>query len=714
MRRRRLPSAADTRHNGWVTTLSRPEARPDLADPSLYINRELSWLEFNARVLALAGDPGTPLLDRCKFLAIFASNLDEFFMVRVAAVREALESGRAPSTPERMPRDQVLARVMERVREQVAEQSRIWNAEVLPALEEQGIRIVRASQLGADHAREVDRVFQREVFPVLTPLAVGPGLPFPYISGLSLNLGLTVRDPVDGETRFARVKVPVLPRFVPVGDVLVPLEEVIETHLDRLFPGMEVIHSALFRVTRDADFSISDEADDLLGAIEAQLRQRRFGEALRVEIEEGAPPELVDEIAEGLGASEADVHHVSRPLDHTALWQVARLDRPELREPPWDPRPLPSLRGEPDEPADMFAAIRRGDVLVHHPYDDFDTSVERFVEQAVEDPDVLAIKQTLYRTSGDTPIVPALMRAAEQGKQTVCLVELQARFDEERNIRWARALERAGVHVVYGLPGLKTHAKLALVVRREGRRMRRYVHIGTGNYHPTTARLYTDIGLFTCRDDICEEVADLFNYLTGFGRPPAYRNVLVAPADLRDGVIAEVERVIEAHEQGTPGRIVMKLNALIDGPVIQALYRASRAGVTVDLVIRGICGLRPGVPGVSEHIRVVSIVGRFLEHARILAFSAGDESRYYIGSADMMARNLDHRVELVTPVEDPAARRELGEILEIMLTDTALAWRLHADASWTKVEPAEGEEPLDSQRELMDRAARRSLDRSTR
>ena len=686
-----------------------------VADPAHYVNRELSWLEFNARVLALATRPSTPLLERCKFLAIFASNLDEFFMIRVAAARQAVLAGRKPSGGDMMSRTEVLAGIGARVHELVREQGRIWVEDVRPALEAEGIVIRSVADLDPAGRGALARIFRREVFPVLTPLAVGPGLPFPYISGLSMNLGLTVRDPVDGETRFARVKVPTgLPRFVSVADALVPLEEVIETHLDRLFPGMEIVRSARFRVTRDADFSISDEADDLLGAVEAQIRQRRFGHAVRLEVEEGAHEDLLEEIVEGLDVPSEGVFTVARPLDMSSLWQIASIDRPDLRDPVWEPRTAPQLRGEgEDEPADVFAVVRRGDVLVHHPYDDFSTSVQRFVEQAVEDPDVLAIKQTLYRTSGDTPIVPALIAAAEQGKQTVCLVELKARFDEERNIRWARDLERAGVHVVYGLVGLKTHAKLAMVVRREGDRMRRYVHIGTGNYNPSTARLYTDLGLFTCREDIAEDVADLFNYLTGFAHPPAYRKVLVAPAHLRNGVVQEIERVAAAHRAGVPGRVVMKMNSLVDGPVIEALYRASQAGVPVDLVIRGICSLRPGIPGVSDTIRVVSIVGRFLEHARIMAFRSGDDTRYMIGSADMMVRNLDHRVELITPVEDPHACGELGEALELMLADTALAWEMHADGSWTRVQPEAGAEALDSQEEFMRRAVRRSEERLT-
>jgi polyphosphate kinase len=692
-----------------MTTTREPRATPDLSDPALYINRELSWLDFNERVLALSREPGTPLLERCKFLAIFASNLDEFFMVRVATVQDALEAGRLPSTPDQLPREEVLDRVAARVRGLIAEQAAVWSGELAPALAEAGIEVRGYRELTRARRAELDARFDRAVYPALTPLAVGPGLPFPYISGLSLNLGLRVQDPVTGETRFARIKVPPrLPRLMPVGDALVPLEDVIEAHVERLFPGMRVVDASRFRVTRDADFSISDESDDLIGAVEAQLRRRRFGHVVRLEVQEGAPDDLVEELMQAMEVGERDTFRVPGMLDMTALWALAGMDRPALRDPPWEPRTRPLLRSEDGERIDIFAAIRAGDILVHHPYDDFSTSVERFVEQAVEDPNVLAIKQTVYRTSGDSPIVPALMRAAEQGKQTVCLVEVQARFDEERNIQWARALERSGVHVVYGLTGLKTHAKLALVVRREGDRVRRYVHIGTGNYNPSTARLYTDLGLFTCREDLVEDVADLFNHLTGFARPPDYRRALVAPAHLRDGIIREIERAIDGHSPESPSRVVMKMNSIIDGPVIAAIYRASQAGVPVDLIVRGITGLRPGIPGVSETVRVISIVGRFLEHARIFAFTVGGETRYWIGSADMMARNLDNRVELVTPVDDQAACGEIQAVIDLQLADTALAWRLRSDGGWERVRPAEGAEPFDSQMALMELASRQA------
>jgi polyphosphate kinase len=693
-----------------MTTLEGTPRVEDIDDPRLYTNRELSWLDFNARVLALAADPRVPLLERCKFLAITSSNLDEFFMVRVAAAQEAAEQRRPPSTPDQLPRQEVLDRVAERVRELITEQVAIWDGGVRPALAEAGITVTSPPGLTPAERAELDDTFDRQVLPILTPLAVGPGLPFPYISGLSLNLGLWVRDPRTDETRFARVKVPTgVPRLMPVGDGrFVPLEDLMEAHIGRLFPGMEIAGTMRFRVTRDADFDIDDDTDDLLEAVQDQLRQRRFGHAVRLEVQGGAGPGLVDEVTEALDIGARDTYVVPGLMDMTCLWALAGLDRPDLRDAPWRPVTHPRLRGETDERVDMFAVIRSADVLVHHPYDDFTTSVERFVVQAVDDPDVLAIKQTVYRTSGDSPIVPALVRAAERGIQTVCMVELKARFDEERNITWAREMERAGVHVVYGIPGLKTHAKVCLVVRREGDRVRRYCHIGTGNYNPSTAKLYTDVGLFTCNEEITADVANLFNHMTGFGRPPLYAEILVAPLHLRDGLIAEIERVVAAHRAGVPGRVVMKMNALIDGPVIAALYRASQAGVPVDLVVRSIVGLRPGIPGVSDNIRVVSIVGRFLEHARIFAFHSGDEVTMWIGSADMMVRNLDHRVEVVTPVRDPAAVAELRAALETMLADTGLAWCLGPDGTWSRVRPPDGAEPLDSQRELMERTRRRT------
>lgn len=679
-----------------------------LDDPALYINRELSWLDFNTRVLALAADTEQPLLERCKFLAIASSNLDEFFMVRVAGHQDALQAGRPSSTPDGLGRDELLERIAERTASLVAEQGRLWKTEILPALAHAGLAILSLSDLDTRAIKRVATTFEREIYPVLTPLAISAGQPFPYISGLSLSLGAHVRDRTLGETRLARVKLsPGLPRFTEVPGGLVPTEQIVRANLERIFPGMEVVDPVLFRVTRDADFAISDEADDLLGAVEAQLRRRRFGDVVRLEVENSAQKAVVAELRDALGLAQRDVYRVSGLLDLTCLWQLMDVDRPDLRDVRWEPRVHPRLRSEDGERPDMFAAIRQGDLFVHHPYDDFETSVARFVEQAATDPDVVAIRQTLYRTSGESPIVPALMHAAELGKQTVCLVELQARFDEERNIQWARALERAGVHVVYGSVGRKIHAKLALVVRREGKRLTRYVHIGTGNYHPATARLYTDLGLFTCREDITEDVADLFNYLTGFSRPPAFRKVLVAPEGLRAGLIAQIERVVKKHHAGVPGRIVWKLNAIIDGAVIRALCGASQAGVPVDLLVRGVCGLRPGLPGISDTIRVRSIVGRFLEHTRIFGFTSGDATTYYIGSADMMGRNLDARVEVLTPVEDELAKAEIEAIMAAGLADNDLAWTLNPDGSWHRVQGPMDEAPRNSQEELMERSAAR-------
>ena len=680
--------------------------RSDLDDPKLYNNRELSWIEFNARVLELAEQDDQPLLERVKFAAIFSSNLDEFFMIRVAGLHDQVDAGLSdPGHDGRTP-SQVIDELRGRIVELTERQTRCVEEELRPALSEQGICIVGYGDVSDDERRALDERFRRQIFPVLTPLAVGLGRPFPYISNLSLSLAVLVRDPQTKASTFARVKVPkeMLPRFVPVGDGatrFVALEDVIAANLDSLFPGMEIIDHGVFRVTRDADFEVSDEADDLLEAVEAELRRRRFGEAVRVEIEAGMNPALRRELTDALEVEERQIYAIESLLDLTDLWQIVRLPGfSELRYPPWTAVTQPRLQGEEGQGPDMFAVIRRGDVLVHHPYDSFSTSVERFVEQAVNDPDVLAIKLTVYRTSDDTPLVPALIRATERGKQAVALVELKARFDERANIGWARALEEAGVHVVYGHPALKTHAKCVLVVRREGDGVRHYVHIGTGNYHPQTARLYTDFGLFTCDERIGSDCADMFNFLTGYARPRRYRKVLVAPNFLRDGILAEIEETIAAHEQGRPARIALKMNALVDRKCIRALYRASQAGVPVDLNIRGICCLVPGVPGVSENIRVVSIVGRFLEHSRIFAFERDGDTRVYIGSADLMPRNLDTRVELVTPVEDPVLRDDLLDTLERSLADNTNSWELGPDNVWRRLSPAGGE-PRSVQRELM-------------
>jgi polyphosphate kinase len=695
------------------TTTAGTSSGPELADPRLYFNRELSWLEFNARVLELAEDASVPLLERMKFLAIVSSNLDEFFMVRVAGLHEMIDAGiDKPREDGRSPLETLQA-IRAVVREHVTRLCRCLQHDLRPALAEHGIRIVGLEEISGEDRAHLDERFRRQIFPVLTPLAVGLGRPFPYISNLSLSLGVIVRDPVSGLETFARVKVPkeMLPRFVPTGDkrTFVPLEELIAAHLHTLFPGMEVSDVGFFRVTRDADFTVSDEADDLLQAIEDELRRRRFGEVVRVEVSAGMSPAMREQITEALEAEPEDVFDVPGLLDLNDLMDVVKVPGfPELRDPPWTPVTQPRLQGDDGEPADVLGAMRRGDLLLHHPYDSFTTSVERFVEQAAADPDVLAIKQTVYRTSDDSPLVPALIRAAERGKQAVCLVELKARFDERANIGWARSLEESGVHVVYGLPALKTHAKCILVIRREGDGVRHYLHIGTGNYHPKTARLYTDFGLLTCDEQIGADVADMFNTLTGFARPRRYRKVLVAPAHLRDSVIGEIERTVAAHQEGRTARIRMKMNSLVDRSCIRALYRASQAGVPVELNIRGACCLRPGVPEVSENVRVVSIVSRFLEHSRIYSFEREGDTTIYIGSADLMPRNLDTRVELLAPVEDEALRGELTDTLDRCFADEANAWELGADGTWTR--RTDGEQPRSVQRELMRRHAARAVD----
>ncbi len=575
---------------------------------------------------------------------------------------------------------------------------RCFDGTLRPALGEQGIRIVSLETASEEERREIDARFHEQVFPTLTPLVVGLGRPFPYISNLSLSLGVLLRDPDSGTEIIARVKVPkeLLGRFLRVGErneVFVPLEEAIAANLDALFPGTEVVDHGYFRVTRDADFTISDEADDLLQAVQDELRRRRFGEVVRLEVAAGMNSKLRGQLVEALRLEDREVYDVDGLIDLADLGDVvdAAGRRPELRYEPWTPVTQPRLQGEDDEPVDIFAAIRQGDILVHHPYDSFASSVERFVVQAVADPDVLAIKQTVYRTSDDSPLVPALIRASERGKQAVCMVELKARFDEEANIHWAKSMEEAGVHVVYGIPGLKTHVKAIVVARREGDRVREYVHLGTGNYNPTTARLYTDLGLFTADPEIGADVAEMFNFLTGYGRPAEYRKLLVSPTTMRERIVEEIEATVAAHRAGEDARIALKMNALVDAGCIQALYEASRAGVPVDLNVRGVCCLRPGVPGVSENVRVVSIVGRFLEHSRIYAFQRGEETRVLTGSADLMPRNLDSRVELVAPIEDETLKAELLDVLERCFADNANAWELDTEGVWTRLNVPAGE-----------------------
>ncbi|HEY8809592.1 MAG TPA: polyphosphate kinase 1 [Solirubrobacterales bacterium] len=667
-------------------------------DPALYFNRELSWLDFNQRVLELAEDRQVPLLERVRFCAIYASNLDEFFMVRVAGLFDQLDAGIEAHGPDGLPPREQIDAIQPRVLELDTRLHSVFNGTLRPALEEHGVRIVSLETASEEERREIDTRFHEQVFPALTPLVVGLGRPFPYISNLSLSLGVLLRDPDSGTEIIARVKVPkeLLGRFLRVGErneVFVPLEEAIAANLDALFPGAEVVDHGYFRVTRDADFTISDEADDLLQAVQDELRRRRFGEVVRLEVAAGMNAKLRGQLIDALGLEDREVYDVDGLIDLADLGDVvdAAGSHPELRYEPWTPITQPRLQGEDDEPVDIFAAIRQGDILVHHPYDSFASSVERFVLQAVADPDVLAIKQTVYRTSDDSPLVPALIRASERGKQAVCMVELKARFDEEANIHWAKSMEEAGVHVVYGIPGLKTHVKAILVARREGDRVREYVHIGTGNYNPTTARLYTDLGLFTADPEIGADVAEMFNFLTGYGRPDGYRKLLVSPTTMRDSILGEIGATIEAHRAGEEARIALKMNALVDARCIQALYAASQAGVRVDLNVRGVCCLRPGVPGVSENIRVVSIVGRFLEHSRIYAFLRGEEARVLTGSADLMPRNLDSRVELVAPIDDEALRAELLDVLELCFAENANAWELDSDGVWTRLEAPPGE-----------------------
>ena len=679
----------------------------DLRDAHLYQNREISWLDFNERVLELAEDERTPLLERVKFLAIYSSNLDEFYMVRVAGLHDQVDAGIDARGPDGLSPAETIERISVRARELGGRQSRTWEDVVRPAVGQHDIRIVDCERCSAAELEQVDRIFGEQIFPVLTPLAVGPGRPFPYISNLSLSLAVWLRDPVSGTETFARVKVPkeVVPRFLRLdGGAFVPLEAVIARHLDELFPGMEILRHDYFRVTRDADFTVSDEADDLLQAVEDELRRRRFGEVVRLEVGSTMDPELRDLLIESLGIEEIQVIDVDGLLDMTDLWELHGVEgHRELRDEPWTPVSQPAFNDPDEGKPDVLAAMRAGDLLVHHPYDSFATSVERFVQQTVADPDVLAIKMTVYRTSDDSALVPSLIQAAERGKQAVCLVELKARFDERTNITWARALEEAGAHVVHGLPGLKTHAKALFVVRREGQGVRHYVHIGTGNYHAKTARLYEDFGLFTCDPEIGADVADLFNSLTGAARSPSYRKVIVAPEHMRDRLLDEIARTVEAHRAGKQAWIGMKMNSLVDARCIRALYEASQAGVRIDLNIRGICCLRAGVPGVSENINVVSVVGRFLEHSRVYLFHRDEERRCYIGSGDLMPRNLDTRVELLVPVEAGELREELEDTLRRCLADDTFAWEL-GESGWTR----RADRRRSAHDELMERAVERA------
>jgi len=667
-------------------------AAPGELPPARYHNRELSWLDFNERVLALAEDERVPLLERAKFLAIFSQNLDEFFQVRVAALKDQVAGEVGALSPDGRTSAQQLLDIRDRIELLLPRLQACFLDQVAPGLATAGIKLSSWADLDEDDEKFLVETFEDRIFPVLTPLAVDPGHPFPYISNLSLNLAVIVRDPDAVARRFARVKVPsLLPRFVvlPDGERFVPLEQVIAAHLDQLFPGMEIEQHHAFRVTRNTDLTLEEEeADDLLALVEVELRRRRFGRAVRLEIDAATSDEVLELLQRELDVADDDVYLHTAPLDLGGLWAVHGLDRPDLKDPPYQRvTPTQLSKGE-GERADVFAAMRKGDILVHHPYESFRTTVEEFVRQAATDPHVLAIKMTLYRTSGDSPIARTLIRASERGKQVAVIVELKARFDEGANIEWARLPETAGVHVTYGLIGLKIHSKAALVVREEADGLRRYCHIGTGNYNSRTARVYEDLGLLTCDPAIGGDLTQLFNELTGYGRNIDYQRLAVAPRLLRPALEALIEGEIEAAGDGPgSGRITMKMNSLVDQPMIELLYRASQAGVEIDLVVRGICCLIPGVPGLSENIRVRSIVGRYLEHSRIYRFANGDgpgRPRHLIGSADLMPRNLDRRVEVLTPVVDPDLQGRLDEILDVALRDDVLAWRLDADSRWTR------------------------------
>jgi polyphosphate kinase len=679
------------------------------------ISRELSFLDYDARLLDLARDETLPLLERVFFLKVSADMLDEFFMVRVAALTGQAAAGVSRRLPDGRTPQQTLEEARERVLGLYRSQNELWSDQLCPALSEENIVISGVEELEPEERMELDERFEREIFPVLTPLAVGPGQPFPYISALSISLGLFVADPDTGEERFARVKVPEgLPRFFPIGKRgrFVPLERVLSHYLPDLFPGMEILERSLFRVTRDGDLEVSDEADDLLEAVELELRRARFGEVTRLEVSQSMSQAMRERLQQGLRVADEVVYPLEGKLDLADLGELWQLDRPDLKNEPWLPVSRPPWNSI-ESAAEQFSAVRAGDLVVHHPYDSFASSFESYIDRAAADPEVIAIKSTVYRTSDDTPIVPALIDAQERGKQTVCLVEIKARGDERRNIAWSRALEQAGVHIVYGFPGLKIHAKTTLVVRRETGGLRRYVHLGTGNYNAVTARHYEDFGLFTADEDIAADIADLFNYLTGFGRPAHFRKILVAPFNLRERLVEEIRRVAEAAAAGKKARIRIKVNGLTHPQLIDELYAASEVGTRIELLVRGVCSLRPGVPALSEHVRVRSVLGRFLEHSRLFIFDAADRSVCFMGSADLMPRNLDHRVEVVTPIEDVAIQAELASTFEALWRDTASSFELDDNGVWQRVQPKKDERARSGQQILMRRARRRlSLARS--
>ena len=685
-----------------------------LTEDARLLNRELSWLDYNARVLARASDPALPLLERSRSCAYFSSNLDEFFQVRVAGLMGQEEAGLLVRSPDGRTAPETLAAIREKTLELTAAQAKLWKRELRPALADAGVIVGEVEDCNRKELEELEQRFWRDIFPILTPLAVGPGQPFPYISPLSLSLGIFVRDPDSGEERFARVKVPeLLPRFFSIGTrgLFLPLERVIRHFLPRLFPGMEIVECSAFRVTRDADLEVSDEADDLLEAVQDELRRRRFGDVVRVEVSGSVSDRMLERLERGLSARTEQIYLIPGLLDLAELQELVSIDRPDLKEEPWYPVVHPRFLAAADAD-ELFAEIRRTDILVHHPFDSFASSYEAFLRAAARDPAVVALKTALYRTSEDSPVVPALIYAAERGKQSMSLIELKARFDESRNIGWSRSLEQAGVHVVYGFPNLKIHAKMTLIVRREGGELRRYVHLGTGNYNIMTAKTYEDYGLFTADADITADVADLFNYLSGFSQPQPFRKLLVAPFGLRDGMVERIREVRRAAANGEEARIRIKVNSLNDEQLIEELYRASQEGAIIDIVARSICTLRPGVPGLSETIRVRSIVGRFLEHSRIFIFEAGQKRSILIGSADLMPRNLDHRIEVLTPVEDGRAQQELVRAFEVLLADNASAWEMSSEGRWMKLRPKKGDRGRQAQQVFMRSARARARRRA--
>ncbi len=726
---------------------STPIAKPltisqELYDAQYYFNRELSWLRFNERVLSEAFDPRNPLLERLKFMAIFSNNLDEYFMVRISGLQRQVVAEVTKRTQDGMMPQEQLDAIHVELQPLVTRQHRYFSHELTLQLNKAGIHILTYADLNEQQVDDLQSYFLEQIFPVLTPLAVDPGHPFPYISNLSLNLAVVVRDRESNEEHFARVKVPDrLPRFIPLTCQKdqdnrrwcgVPLEEVIAHNAYKLFPGMDVKACHPFRITRNADFEIEEEeADDLLIAIEQELRKRRFGFVVRMEIQAGMPHELQQTLMSEMGLKDQDIYAVEGLICLNDLFALSSLPFPDLKESAWSPvipaqwkklAPLSILDGDDlkigdrhpeDGPSDIFSLIRSQDLLVHHPYESFTATVQRFIAEAAYDPNVLTIKMTLYRTAGDSrdassSIINSLIAAAENGKQVVVLVELKARFDEENNILWARKLEKVGVHVVYGLIGLKTHTKVALVVRREGQKLRRYVHIGTGNYNPRTARLYTDLGLFSCQDDLGADLTDLFNYLTGYARQLSYRKILIAPVNLRDRMIELIRREAELQRRGKEGRIILKMNSLIDPDLIASLYSASQAGVQIDAIVRGICALKPAIKGISDNIRVISIIGRFLEHERVFYFHNNGRPKIYIGSADWRPRNLERRVEAVVPIEDPALAIQMKEILDLYLADNRSAWDLQSDGQYIQRRPGVGEPEQSSHRLLMKTALQHS------